>query len=916
MSDESTNLPDDNAPRDGSPEGGADQPPPRQLSDANPQAQFQSQTQFQQQQNQMQQQQQQHSAAASPSAAAQAGLLQDYVPADQGFNENVDESHQVRRHWKKLDGLLGKVGRDGMDRRLKQIRRTIHQNGIAFSSYGDPSDRERHLQLDPLPQLIPADEWKRIDVALKQRASLLNLMLADLYGARTLLSEGVLPPEVLFEHPHYQVPYHELPPPAGKHLHFYGAELFRSPTGDWWVMSDRTDSPGGSGFALENRLAISRAFAGEFRRCSVRRLAPFFIALREQLSSLAPQNRENPHIAILSAGLGSASYFEDSFLAKYLGFTLVETKDLVVRSGRVMLKTLAGLTPIDVIMRRQQGNQLDPLELGGGAPGVAGILQVIRDGNVAIASAPGSGLVESPVFMAFMPRVCQAMLGTDLMLPGVATYWGGEASSLEIILDTIDDISLLPAFRQRTIIGVPQSAHKSLEPQKLSRSERIELVRKNPSAWVGQERVVRSSAAVWDRGKVGSGYVSMRAFLVAKGDSWHSMPGGLSRITDFPSDPVRTPFRGGGAKDVWVLSDGPVEQVSLVKAFDEPLAAQRGGGLLPSRVAENLCWLGRYTERADAAARLLRAVVGRLTSEVSPAESVELPVLIRTLAIEGRIDAGFAVDVISRQLPELDQCLADNTLDRFDPNSLRSLVDQVASLATSVRERLSADTWRIVQKISKNFDQFTPAECDLSDLLELTHDLILDLASFSGLVNESMTRTDGFRFLNLGRRLEHGLQIIALVKDCLLQKEPPTNELLEAVLETADSIMTYRSRYYANLQLSAVLDLLLLDEMNPRSLAFQLVDLGKNLRSLPGNKDSSKFPLEQRLTMDALHSIRMADFGELSSAFVSGDRLPLLDLLTKIEEILPQVSTAISNRYLVHSGPVHQMISGKFPRKR
>ena len=830
-----------------------------------------------------------------------------------GYDENVDRSGSPRAQWLQLDQMLGKVGAEGMDRRRKQIRRMVHHNGIAFSSYGDPTDRERHLQLDPIPQVISGDEWNRIDLALKQRATLLNKILADLYGPGKLIADRLLPAEVLFDHPHHQVPYHGLPLPGDRHLHFYGAELFRSPSGEWWVVADRTDSPGGCGFALENRLAISRAFSAEYRQCNVRRLAPYFLAVRKHLASLAKRNRDNPQIAILSAGIGSASYFEDSFLARYLGFTLVEAHDLVVRSGLLMLKTLEGLTPIDVLMRRKQGNHIDPLELGGGAPGIASILQVVRDENVVIASAPGSGLVESPVFMAFLPRICHALMGSDLLMPGVATYWGGEAESLELILDTVDDLVLLPAFRQRTVVGLPDGKRKLINPQAMTREERIELVRKDARGWVGQERIVRSSAAVWEKGSLKSGYLSMRSFLVARDESWCSLPGGLARVSDSPSELIPNPFQKGGTKDVWVVAKEPVEPVSLLKGVAGPLSAQQGGGFLSSRVAENLCWLGRYMERADATARLLRAVVIRLTGEVSPAESIELPALIRALAVEGRIDAGFAIKEISRQLPELDHGLAISSLDRSDPNSLRSLVDRISSLGAQVRERLSADSWRIVQKISGNFDNYEPEQCDLSDLLELTSDLVLDLASFNGLVSESMTRTHGFRFLNIGRRLERSLQMIALVKNCLLQKDVPESELLEAVLEIADSIMTYRSRYHANPQLPTVIDLLLSDEKNPRSLAFQLVALNKNIGSLPGNQDRTDFPVERRLAMDALHSVRMADTKSLGATHVLGKSSPLVQLLDKIEKTLPRVSSEISNRFLVHSGPVNQMISESFP---
>lgn len=842
-----------------------------------------------------------------------------YQPGTETYDENLDAGRELRPHWNLLAEGLDQIGPAGMEHRWKQIRRMVHQNGIAYSSYGDPAVRERHLQLDPLPQLIPGPQWGGIEAALKQRAELLNLMLADLYGPRTLLTNGVLPPDILFNHPHYQLPYHDLPTPGGKHLHFYAAELIRSRQGDWWVMSDRTDSPGGCGFALENRIVISRAFPNVFRRCNVHRLAPYFIALRNHLKSLAKRNKENPHIAILSAGAGSESYFEDSFLARYLGFTLVETNDLVVRAGSVMLKTLAGLAPIDVIMRRQQGNSLDPLELGGGAPGIAGILQVIRDENVVVVNAPGSGLVESPIFMAFMPRICTAMLHTDLLLPGVATWWGGETESLQLMLDRIDQINLLPAFRKRTIIGLrqrnaPPNAMnpKSLKPETMSREARIGLLRNNPTAWVGQEKVARSSSAVWEDGNLRPGYISMRAFLTSSGESWHSLPGGLVRVSDLQHESIRNPFEGGGAKDGWVLADKPVETTSLLKQSGELLKPSRSNGFLPSRVADNLCWLGRYLERAEASARLLRAVATRLTSEIDPDEAVELPVLIRALALSGQIDVGYAIKEFSSMLPELASCLPSNALDHNDSNSLRSNVDQVVLLAGQVRDRLSSDSWRIVQEMSSNFESSEPNHCDLVDLLDLTDTLIVSLAAFSGLVSESMTRTHAFRFLNLGRRLEHSMQIIGLIRNCFAQKGFVSGELLEAILDVCDSGLTYRSRYYANLQMPAVMDLLLVDEMNPRSLAYQLFKLNTNLESLHGNSDGNELSTDRQLAVDALDSVRHANVVKLCESDHQGERQALLDLLDKLEGQLPAISNSISNRFLVHSGPVHQMIADEF----
>ena len=856
---------------------------------------------------------------APSSGNATGNFFSSYRPDARAYDENLDAEGNSRPHWSRLGKELNAIGAEGIDRRSEQIKRMVHQHGIAYSAYGDPTVREKHLQLDPLPQLIPEAEWNTIKAALKQRAELFNLMLADLYGPRTLLTSGVLPPDILFNHPHYQLPYHELPTSGGKHLHFYAAELIRSPSGDWWVVSDRTDSPAGAGFALENRILLSRAFPNQFRKQNVVRLAQFFITLREHLASCAKSNTENPHIVILSEGAGSRDYFEDSFLARYLGFTLVETNDLVVRSGRVMLKTLPGLAPIDVIMRRQQGNSIDPLELGGDTPGVAGLLQVIRDENVAIVNAPGSGLVESPIFMAFLPRVCQALMQTDLLMPGVASWWGGESASLKLMIDRIDEINLKPAFRERSMPGQVSQLQrrifrelKTIQTEDLTREQRIALIRSNPEWWVGQEKVARSTAPVWNDGNFKTGFVSMRAFLTASDDGWHSLPGGLVRVSETQHQSIQDPFKGMGAKDAWVLAENPVEPVSLLKKSGEMVKLTRYNGLLPSRVADNLCWLGRYLERTDFSVRLLRAVLKRMTNENNPQDAVELPVLFRTLALSGLIDSGYAIKDFSDKLPPLEQCLPGLALDKEEPNSLRSMVDQVAMVGSRVRDRLSSDSWRIVQEMLSCVQSTEPEHCDLVDLLDMTDTLVANLAAFSGLVSEAMTRSHAFRFLNIGRRLEHSLQIAAFIKHCFAEQTEVPDQLLEAALDISDCGMTYRSRYFANLQLGPVLDLLLVDELNPRSLAYQLVKLKKNVESLPGNDEAVDQFEDRRLAVESLELMRTLDLSKVTQTNADGERSDLLELMEKVESLLPAISVSLSNRFLVHSGPLSQLIDDDF----
>ena len=842
----------------------------------------------------------------------QPDFLGKYRPAANVYDEVFDSSHNLRPAWQKLASELSNIGPGEMEHRWKQIRRMVHQHGIAYSAYGDPSVRSQHLQLDPLPHLMTGDEWSQIESSLQQRTELLNLMLADLYGPRKLLTDGVLPPDILFNHPHYHLPFHDLPTPGGKHLHFYAAEIIRSPNGNWWVKADRSGSPGGSGFTLESRIAISRAFPNAYRNCNVQRLAPYFIALRENLRSLAKTNQDNPRIAILTSGPRSSRYFEDSFLARYLGFTLVETKDLVVRSGRVMLKTLAGLLPIDVIFRRRQSNSLDPLELGGAAPGIPGFLQVIREGKVVVVNAPGSGLVESPIFMAFMPRICQALMQTELKIPGVATWWGGDPQALQLMLDRIDEIHLLPAYRERTLPGqLPNAdnsnAPKFMKPESMTREERISLLRKSPEVWVGQERVARSSSAVWENGNLVSGHISMRMFLTNSKSGSHALPGGLVWVGSAPYESNRNPFGGGGTKDVWVLSDKPVEPTSLLKLPVDQVQLVRSVEFLPSRIADNLCWLGRYLERADALSRLLRAIATRLTGETDPAETVELPTLIRALALSGQIDSGYAIEKLADNLPSLEASLARNALNHSEPNSLSSQVRRIVKLAGSVRDRLSDDAWRIVQEMSNSVNNTDPENCDLVDLLDTIEGLVVGLAAFSGFVSECMTRTHAFSFLNIGRRLEHSMQIVNLIKNCLAQQADISPELLEATLEVSESGLTYRSRYYENLTLPAVLDLLLADESNPRSLAYQLYKLSTNLKSLPtGTEDA--IPADRRLASEAIESVQTFDIVKSRSAGNSTARAELIGVLANVENLLSEISSEISNRFFVHSGPAHRLI--------
>jgi len=814
----------------------------------------------------------------------------------------------ARPPWLDFQNRLNKLGSEEFARRWERSQRLIYENGISYSPYGDPEASGRIWELDALPLLITEQEWQHVAAGVAQRAQLLQLVLADLFGPQRLLKEKILPPKLVLGHPNFELPYLNLTPAGDSFLHFYAGDVARAPDGRWWLLADRSESPSGAGFALENRVVISRMLPDVFQSCRVKRLAPFFKSVRNHLQNIAQTNRDNPRVVMLSRGPNYGNYFEDAYLARYLGYTLVEGADLAVRDHSVWLKTLDGLQPVDVLLRRPNSDACDPLEFSGNASlGPTGLLQASAKGNVSISNPLGSGLVESPAFMAFMPRICKFFMQSDLILPGIASWWCGEARSLSHTLENLDKLTIEHAFRHR---GRGSGAYQDLGH--LSDSELRDRLRSNPSDFVAQERVESSTAPMWKDGRTTSARLVMRAFAVAQDGAYQVMDGGLARTSPSTGEQATAhqPLvpRGRGSKDTWITSNEPVEQLTLMLSHDEQINLRRSGTDLPSRVADNISWLGRHLERADATARLLRTFIHRVTSESADGKLTELPALLRAMAGQGQIEASYAVSGIGDRLPKLENILPTLTFDGTEPGTLRSVLDALFRVASLVRDRLSVDTWRILVRIDKSFRQ--PEESrptDLTDVLTMLNRLVVDLAAIEGLVMESMTRSHVFRFLDIGRRLERAMQTLALVRSCFIEAQSISPELLDATLEIADSLMTYRSRYLANLQLPAVLDLLVTDETNPRSVAFQLVTLQSHIEQLPRDGDQPGLAPYMKLIAGMTHAVRVADIQDISDRFRQGDPEQLDAIVTKLERELPMLADEIWRRYLVHAGTPRKM---------
>jgi uncharacterized alpha-E superfamily protein len=720
----------------------------------------------------------------------------------------------------------------------------------------------------------------------------------------------------------------------------YAAHLVRGGDGRWSVYADYTQGPPGAGLALENRIVTSRILPADFHSLHVQRLAGFFITLRDTLQSLCAERSDNPRVVLLSPGPRSPSYFEDAYLARYLGYTLVEGGDLTVRGTNVSLKTLGGLLPVDAILRRVNDEEADPLELSADSMhGVAGLVQAARSGQVVVANALGSGLLESPALMAFLPAICRSRLGEDLKLPSLPTWWCGRDEDWSYVESHFDELVVRPAIPSR-IQGPVDTA--LLDRQQCGHL--LEAVRQHRTAFAAQARVNRSTAPVFVNGGVEAWPIGVRVFAAADREGgFQVMPGGLARAMP-PCQYVRLssltehggqarapcthgrpdvqspdePTSGSRGKDIWVLSDRPVSTVTLLRPQVAAVELRRSGNDLPSRVADNLYWLGRHIERADGLVRHLRTVVMRMTSELEPSNLPELKVLVQMLADDARPPEELPGDP-EELLPSLENAILAALRHESHSGALDETLRSLYRTASLVRDRISADTWRIVNQLDLDLlgpgysrsgsvcGSRPPNTIRLGDALIVLNQVFNLLSALSGLMTESMTRGPGWRFVDMGRRLERGLTVLRLLRKTLVRNQAESVSLLESVLEIADSAMTYRYRYMTSLQLAPLLDLLLTDETNPRSVGFQLAALADHVGQLPGKETNPLRNRETQIMIATQAELRLVDVESLARPREVGVRWALDNFLADMTLQLWQLSDSLTQTYFTHTGPSRQL---------
>ncbi|MEZ5841107.1 MAG: circularly permuted type 2 ATP-grasp protein [Hyphomicrobiales bacterium] len=748
-------------------------------------------------------------------------ILSAYRPAAGTPDELIGADGAIRPVWKDFVKQLSAMSPDEVAQRIARGDQYLRDAGVFYRQYGAQDTAERDWPLSAMPVLISESEWQEIEAGLVERAELLEAVIADLYGGNRLVSGGHLPASLVAANPEWLRPLVGVEPRSGHFLHFVAFDIGRGPQGQWWVLGDRTQAPSGAGFALENRIATSRVYSDIYARSNVHRLAGFFRNFRDALQGL--RDSERGRVGILTPGPLNDTYFEHAFIARYLGFTLLEGEDLVVRDGQLMVRTVAGLKPVSVLWRRLDANWADPLELAETSRiGTAGLVGAVRAGGVTMVNALGSGILETRALLAFMPRLAEVLTGRPLRMPNIATWWCGQPAERDYVKANVG----------RMTIGEALSTRMPFEDDDIHAVGGVYRGRdRGPiEAWleaegshlVAQETMTCSTSPAFANGVLEPRPMSLRVFLARTQNGWQAMPGGFARVGGSSDSAMLSMQRGGFVADVWVVSERPVQAETML--HPRPAFVRSEHNVLPSRAADNLFWLGRYVERTENMVRLLRAYNVRLAE----AYLTDSPLIA---LLEEHMEA-FGIDPL-----------------QGIPKSVCEALNSAVGSAGRVRDRLSIDGWMALSDLAKTLRRLSEKVVPGDDAARAMNVILRKMAGFSGLVHENMYRFTGWRFLSIGRSLERATAMASILATFADDEAP--EGAFDLAVEAGDSVMTHRRRYPVATHRATVIDLLALDPLNPRSILYQMTEMSEHIGYLPGNEPHEAMSDLRRVMMKA-----------------------------------------------------------------
>tara|TARA_R110000868_G_scaffold121034_3_gene321214 strand:- start:126293 stop:128854 length:2562 start_codon:yes stop_codon:yes gene_type:complete len=838
---------------------------------------------------------------------------------DYKYDEMFTPEMDVKSHWKKLFASLNNLGEEGLKSRQKDIDWLLAENGVTYNVYNDPKGLHRPWNLNVVPFLLHESEWKVVEIGLKQRAELLNLVLKDIYGDRNLIKNGIVPHEVIYGHRGFLRQCAGINYTTEKLLSMYAADISRGTDGRLWVVNDRAEAPSGMGYALENRSTTSRILPEMFAKMNVKRLSGFFQEFNQMLIDASPENKENPNIVILTPGSHNETYFEHAYLASFLGYPLVQGNDLVVRDGFLWMKSLKGLKQVDVVLRRVDDAYIDPLELREDSHlGVAGLLDVVRRNNVAIINPVGSGVIENPGLIPFMPAIAKYFLKEELILPQIASWWCGQETERNYVLNNISNLVIKRIDRTNR-----ESIHfgEFLNPEQIKKLKNE--INERPYRFVAQEKISFSTAPNLANGKFEPRNMVARTFSIATKEGYTVMPGGLVRVAP-DRDTIRVSNqRGGTSKDFWILDDIPNQETKT--HYWHPKSSISASGLndLPSLTAENLYWAGRYVGRTLVNARFLRMVLRQMVlvqNNNEKPDSVKLQVLFKAVTQLTGTFPGFS------EKNKAGEYAMDNPydemlsviLDKERAGSLAHTISMFSNSYYSIRNLWSSDMWRVFENIQKIWRTFEDdSDRSINKMIKVLNQLITRLIAFMGLIEESIMVQQGLLLYFIGLQLEQSTLTITKCRSLLSIKyeEQVEYELLEYLLTSHESLNIYRYSYRSYIQIEHVIDLLMLDLEYSRSLTYMFSRIQKDISKLPHSNNINHLSEYQKFIFEGFAKLRLANSEHLAKTASQKEMLrqDLDTLFEELSDLLYKTSQSISKTYFDHTYKQNQLVTQSFP---
>ena len=846
------------------------------------------------------------------------------------YDEFVDPAGNVRPAWQELAECVTERGRGGLRQLRAVVRELVDNDGITYvqvdhSEGGLPSGRgpvgadavtngdgttsPGPWYLDALPLVLSSADWDVLEAGLVQRSRLLDAVLTDLYGERRSITSGVLPPQLLFGHPGYVRAAHGIEVPGRHQLFLHGCDVSRNATGDFVVNADWTQAPSGAGYALADRRVIAHSIPDLYERIGPRPASPWAQALRLALIDAAPESAEEPVVVVLSPGIHSETAFDQAYLASVLGFPLVESADLVVRDGKLWMRSLGTLKRVDVVLRRVDAEYADPLDLRADSRlGVVGLVEVLRRGAVTVVNSLGSGILESPGLLRFLPELAELLLDEQPQLPTAQLYWAGHELERSHLLANLSTLLVRRVTGGEPIVGPMLTASQ--------RADLADRITATPWQWVGQDLPQFSSAPSDSYvGTLAAGNVGMRLFTVAQRGGYAPMIGGLGYV--LAQGHAANLMNTVAAKDIWVrtptrMTATPTPTVDVAAVLPAPMRPSPTTAVSSPRVLSDLFWLGRYAERAESMSRLLNVTRERYHEfryrrDLPGSECV--PVLLTALGRITGTDTGGGDD--AEQVAIAPTTLWSLTADRNRPGALAQSVERLGLAARAVRDQMSNDTWMVLAAVERAVlhPRGVPpdSQAEGEAYLAAAHSQTLaGMLALSGVAAESMVQDVGWTMMDIGKRIERGIWLVTLLRATLTWARSAGAEqtITESTLVACESSVIYRRRTLGKVSVAAVADLVLFDGENPRSLAYQFERLRTGLKSLPSSSGSSR---PERLVDETAARLRRLDPADLEVVAADGTRAELAELLDGMNTDLRELSRLITVTHLSLPGEMQPL---------